>query len=214
MLKYRLKKGVFLEPGMAFKYRTAEEFLAIRDAIRKELVILHHDKYHESLRTSGILILDGEKIVTGYILSKYLTKRDQYIIKKKHIFEKIEYDNGPRDNRGSKYANQSNIVPTHHENINSTIIKSKVDSLGFAKGVRTAEFLKQNDVNKNERVQETLPKLKSDAQGFFDMLHSIKTIVVDGKIKCPIGNFENATSLDGKNVLIYTRKDGSKVIIE
>jgi len=50
-------------------------------------------------------------------------------------------------------------------------------------------------------------------------MYKLKTIVFDSDEQLTDSvnkdaSFEEGTSLDGKNVLIYTRKNGSKVIIE
>lgn len=112
------------------------------------------------------------------------------------------------------------ITPYRNSSVVSKGIVSgtfKGDTINYSDAIdHSSACLKTINKNTVNRIQENLPKIKGNegVKNFFDMLYNLKIIVVDGKFKNQTDSFENATSLDGKDILIYTRKDGSKMIIE
>jgi len=201
MLKYQLKKGVTIEPGMAFKYNSIEELKALLYALGiVDTLARQTEMSKTSLKESGLLIyserpsLSGFKednIIRQYITRKYLVGRDERIMKKKDFFDKTEYDNGTKNNKGS--VSSTDPYPNNTEGPKKHFVAYKIpDKLS-----KEIFDISENDVK--------------NAQNFFDSLFKVKTINKEHKIT---GSFEEGTSLDGKNVLIYTRKNGSKVIIE
>ncbi len=202
MLKYQLKKDVKLEVGMAFRYKSNEELEALITALG-----LPGDIYSDAIRSSsslnnsGLLIFSLEsprfgaynenKLEKRFIIRKYLVGRDERIMKKKDFFDKTEYDNGTKNNKGS--VSSTDPYPNNTEGPKKHFVAYKIpDKLS-----KEIFDISENDVK--------------NAQNFFDSLFKVKTINKEHKIT---GSFEEGTSLDGKNVLIYTRKNGSKVIIE
>jgi hypothetical protein len=202
MLKYQLKKGVKLEVGMAFKYKSNEELEALISALGITSVISRDAIISSSsLNNSGLLIFSLEsprfgadnenKLEKRFIIRKYLVGRDERIMKKKDFFDKTEYDNGTKNNKGS--VSSTDPYPNNTEGPKKHFVAYKIpDKLS-----KEIFDISENDVK--------------NAQNFFDSLFKVKTINKEHKIT---GSFEEGTSLDGKNVLIYTRKNGSKVIIE
>lgn len=132
MLKYQLKKGVKLETGMAFRYKSNEELEALISALGLPNDISNNAiKSSSSLKNSGILIFylespsfgaaNENRLEKRFIIRKYLVERDERIMKKKDFFNKTEYDNGTKNNKGSvwKYNNASNIKEQTDVNKNS-----------------------------------------------------------------------------------------------
>ncbi len=202
MLKYQLKKDVKLEVGMAFRYKSNEELEALISALGLPNNISSDAiRSSSSLKNSGLLIFSLEsprfvadnenKLEKRFIIRKYLVGRDERIMKKKDFFYKTEYDNGPKNNKGS--VSSPDTYPNNTEGPKKPFVAYKIpDKLS-----KEIFDISENDVK--------------NAQNFFDSLFKVKTINKEHKIT---GSFEEGTSLDGKNVLIYTRKNGSKVIIE
>ena len=202
MLKYQLKKDVKLEVGMAFRYKSNEELEALISALGLPNNISSDAiRSSSSLKHSGLLIFSLEsprfgadnenKLEKRFIIRKYLVGRDERIMKKKDFFDKTEYDNGTKNNKGS--VSSPDPYPNNTEGPKKPFVAYKIpDKLS-----KEIFDISENDVK--------------NAQNFFDSLFKVKTINKEHKIT---GSFEEGTSLDGKNVLIYTRKNGSKVIIE
>ena len=138
MLKYQLKKGVTIDPGMAFKYNSIEELKALLYALGiVDTLARQTEMSKTSLKESGLLIyserpsLSGFKednIIRQYITRKYLVGSDERIMKKKDFFDKTEYDNVPKNNKGSvgQYDNASNLREQTDINNNGGPVKAEI----------------------------------------------------------------------------------------
>jgi len=110
MLKYQLKKGVTIEPGMAFRYKSIEELKALLYALgRKDTLARATATVDSSLKEAGLLIFSERNSLSGfkeenkiqeYITRKHLVRSNEYIVRKKDFFDKTEYDNGTKNNKG------------------------------------------------------------------------------------------------------------------
>ena len=220
MLKYQVKKGVSIEIGMAFRYKSIEELKALLYALgESENIATKQESSNSSLKDSGLLVfvMEDEDFssrnsvnkVRKCITRKYLVGSDERVVRKKDFFDKTEYDNGTRNNKGKtlndqwdvnenkpfvavriqddsglfegtsfskicsdkesgKYANQSNIVPTHHENISTTFEKQNDVNTDGGYNQKEHQCNIDNDVFKKARPEsDRLKKLAEEKFPFF-----------------------------------------------
>lgn len=101
MLKYQLKKDVQIEPGFAFRYKTAGQRVAILTALGHEVVT------PVSLQDNGLVIIKGfGELIEGIQLSKYLFQGNQKIVKKKDYFSTVFED---KCNNERKFIKQCDV---------------------------------------------------------------------------------------------------------
>jgi hypothetical protein len=164
MLKYQLKKGVLIEPNMAFKYMSMEELKALLYALgESDHLARQTEMSGTSLKESGFLLLSwvqptysnviNDNFERKYIVRKYLIGSHEYVVKKKDFFYKTEYNDAS--------AGENKKVYSHHDVINSTVVAKGIVTGSFeGKGYRmgmgatSTEFKKQNDVNTDTLLQE------------------------------------------------------------
>lgn len=168
MLKYRLKKGIVVSPGSAIRYKSREQLKAILNA----LDISNGFMPISNLSERGFFILSCDKKDIGdFYFSKYLTRSNEIVVKKKDIFEKIKYEDS------GKYANQSNIkesskIPTHYDHVDMTLVnKATKFNNDIDKLKQEARNILNGSDNRTENTKVSGP------QGFFDMMHKQENYV-------------------------------------
>ena len=134
MLKYQLRKDVALEDGMAFKYSSNEELEALVSALNKKCV-LSTEKINYGISKGFLIILDTKKDYLPLATSKFFTRSDQYLVRKKDVFNKTEYDNGPKNKKGQI----SSIMMANANQISGDDVKCSNEQ----------KFRDQTDVNNN-----------------------------------------------------------------
>jgi len=200
MLKYQLRKDVALEDGMAFKYKSKEELEALISALNKKFVI-SIEKINSSILKGFLIVLDTKKMHCIPLLnSKFFTRSDQYLVRKKDVFNKTEYDNGPKNNKGSvgQYYNASNLRDQTDINNNGGPVKDEISvhDCGFrtSKSQTCSTTAETNKpfvayaltdgfglmVPLQTCKEGTLKHNVADTKDFFDMLYMVKTTVSGG----------------------------------
>lgn len=114
---------------MAFKYKSKEELEALISALNKKFVI-SIEKINSSILKGFLIVLDTKKMHCIPLLnSKFFTRSDQYLVRKKDVFNKTEYDNGPKNNKGrnaGQYYNASNLRDQTDINNNGGPVKDEI----------------------------------------------------------------------------------------
>ena len=169
MLKYQLKKGVTLSPGMAFRYKSNEELKALFDVLG---FVFNKSVRNHSVDDSGLLIFKNQvkKGELPFFLSKFLTKNDQYLFKKKDYFYKTQYDDSP--------AGENKKVSTHHDNLSSTLEKQN--------DVNTDALLQEKKLAESKRQQNEnylFPQIDKTSGKQFHIAYVFKKFRGDGNIE-------------------------------
>lgn len=103
MFKYKLKKGVSIDVGTAFKYKSIEDLKSLLYAIgESDVLATEAVKSGTSLKESGYLILSFARpsfsnssnfqFEKKYIVRKYLVGSDEHVVRKKDFFTKKHHD--------------------------------------------------------------------------------------------------------------------------